>query len=801
MKVTLNWLREFVPIELPVTHLAERLTMAGLEVEAVSELGAEPIRIARIVRIEPHAQADHLVVCHVTTGEEPVPVVCGAKNMREGDNVAFAPAGTTLPGGKNVERTEIRGQLSCGMLCSESELGLSPDHSGLLIVQPEAPIGELLFPFLHLHDTVLDIAITPNRGDCLSVLGLAREIAALTGATLLAKKPRIRERGTPVTDRARVTIVDPDLCPRYAARVVTGVRVAPSPAWVRWRLEAVGIRSLNNLIDVTNYVMIERGQPLHAFDLEALAGAEIIVRRARDIGSLKTLDGQDRALIPDDLLICDRDRGVALAGVMGGENSEVREQTTNVLLESAYFTPETVRQTARRLGLRTEASYRFERGVDPEGTVLALDRAAALLVELAGGQICRGVIDECTQPPQRTVIPLRAQRVEALLGASIEEKDIEQCLRTLGAIVKRKDRGTWQVSPPAHRSDLTQEADLVEEVARLRGYETIPTLLPKAEIHGDRQDREGHWSRRVRVCLAAQGMAEMLNLSFTSARLNRLFPGFVPDACPIPVINPLSTEDAELRLSLLSNLLRALQLNIRQGELGVAAFELGKVFYQQGVSPSEHKHEQMRLSGVLFGEEIGFGLGERRKKVEFFDLKGILEALCLELHCNERIRWSRSGEVPFLHPGKSAALTMNGAIVGLAGALHPTHCTELGFNDTPWIFELDFTSLLNYARTVTRYQSLPRFPVVVRDFAIVAHEELPAQAVVDTVNELAHPLILGVHLFDIYRGGSIPAKKKSLAYSISYRAPDRTLTAAEVNVLHAQVVDHLVQKLGVEVRT
>src|SRR5215510_3704388 len=358
MNVTLNWLREFVSIELPLDRLADRLAMAGLEVEGISEQGAEPITIAQIVRIDPHPQSDHLVICHVTTGGEAIPIVCGAANMKVGDKVAFAPEGTTLPSGQKVERVELRGQVSCGMLCSEAELGLSQDHSGLLILPADAELAQALFAFLGLRDTILDVAVTPNRGDCLSVLGLAREIAALTGALLHAKKPQVRERGVAVTEQARVRIEDPDLCPRYAARVVTGVRVALSPAWMRWRLEAAGIRALNNLVDVTNYVMIERGQPLHAFDLPALAGAEIVVRRARDRATIRTLDGQARALVPDDLLICDRDRAVAIAGVMGGENSEVREQTTAVLLESAYFIPETVRRTARRLGLRSEASYR-----------------------------------------------------------------------------------------------------------------------------------------------------------------------------------------------------------------------------------------------------------------------------------------------------------------------------------------------------------------------------------------------------------------------------------------------------------
>ncbi len=798
MKVTLNWLREFVPVDLPLPRLAERLAMAGFEVEAISEQGDELVRIAQILRIEPHPGADHLVICHITTGGEAMPVVCGATNMHEGDRVAFAPPGATLPGGKRVECVEIRGQLSYGMLCSEAELGLSPDHSRLLLLPREAPVGELLFPFLGLQDTILDIAVTPNRGDCLSVLGLAREIAALTGAPLRAKSPRVRERGAPVGEQARVTIADPDLCPRYAARIVTGVRVAPSPAWLRWRLEAVGLRALNNVVDITNYVMIERGQPLHAFDLASVSGVEIIVRRARDIASLRTLDGQERALLPDDLLICDRDGGVAIAGIMGGENSEVREQTTQVLLESAYFIPETVRRTARRLGLRTEASYRFERGVDPEGTVPALDRAAALLVELAGGQVSRGVIDQYPRPLHRTSIVLRAARVTALLGPAVAQPEIKHNLQTLGATVKRQRRGLWRVTVPSYRADLVQEADLIEEIARLQGYDTVPTLLPRAAVRGSAQDHEGFWQKRVRTCLAAQGMVEMLNLSFTSPRLNRLFPGLWPDAPPVVIVNPLSSEDAELRRSLLSNLIRALQHNLRQGEPYVAAFELGKVFSRGQTSQPQ---ERLHVGGVLYGASPAVGLGTAKRTADFWDMKGILEALFEALRCQAHIRWSRAGEVPFLHPGKSAMLTADSTAIGFVGALHPGHSAELGFPQAPWIFELDCKALLHYAHAATRYRPLPRFPAVVRDLAIVAQEELPAQAVVDAVKELAHPWLIDIQLFDLYRGGAIPAGKKSLAYSISYRAPDRTLTAAEVNAVHNQVVTHIVQALGVEVRT
>lgn len=800
MKVTLNWLREFVEIELSIDQLINRLALSGFEVEGVSEQGTAPITVAQITQIRPHPNADHLVVCDVTTGRESFPVVCGATNMKAGDKVALAPIASTLPDGRIVERTEIRGQVSCGMLCSEQELGLSADHSGLLILSPDAPLGVSLYSFLGLRDTIIDIAVTANRGDCLSVLGFAREIAALTGARFRARTLRVRETGVPIEEQAHIRIDDLDLCPRYAARVFADIRVAPSPVWMRWRLEAVGIRSINNVVDITNYVMVERGQPLHAFDLSSLAGAEIIVRRARDTKMMRTLDDQERSLAPDDLLICDRDHGVAIAGVMGGANSEVRDTTTTVLLESAYFVPETVRRTARRLGMRSEASYRFERGVDPHGTVLALDRAAALIVQLAGGHVSKGVLDVNPRPFQSAEIPLRSHRVNAFLGVPIEPGEIKQTLKTLGMSVKREGREGWRVVPPSYRSDIYQEADLIEEIARLRGYDTIPTLLPRVEAQEKRLAAEETFSKRIRAILSAQGLAEMLNMSFTSAKLNTLFPGLFAQAEPVTLLNPLSHDDAEMRLSLLSNMLRALQLNLRQGEPQITAFELGKVFHTKNGASLAEQQEHLCVAGMLYGKWPANGIGREGSRIDFSDLKGVLETLWQELHYNVSVQWTRAGETPFLHPGKAALLSVDGAVLGVAGALHPTHCAQFELDETPWVFELDFSTLIRFARPVSLYQPLPRFPAVVRDVAIIATEDLPVQAVIDAVHSLGDPLITETHLFDLYRGAPIPAQKKSLAYSISYRAPDRTLTTQEINTLHTQVIEHIVRTLGVEIR-
>jgi len=532
-----------------------------------------------------------------------------------------------------------------------------------------------------------------------------------------------------------------------------------------------------------------------------LAGGEIIVRRARDTKTIRTLDVQERGLDPNDLLICDRDHGVAIAGVMGGANSEVRNTTTKVLLESASFVPETIRRTALRLGMRSEASYRFERGIDPQGTVSVLSRAAILIAQLSGGKVGQGVIDVNPRPFQPVTISLKSRRANSFLGVTLDQAEIKNTFKALGMTLRKQGRETWQVTPPSYRSDIVQEADLVEELARLRGYDTIPTLLPRSEVQEKIPTLEETLGRRIRRTLSAQGLAEMLNMSFTSPRLNALFPGIFSHTKPIALLNPLSQEDAEMRLSLLSNLLRALQLNRRQNDMQITAFELGKVFHIKTGDSLAERQEHLCVSGVLYGQWPASGIGHGGTRIDFADLKGIIETLWQELHYDSPVQWVRPREGTFLHPGKSAILRHNDTILGVAGALHPNQCAALELDEAPWVFELDLSALLQFARPVTPYQSLSRFPAVVRDVAMLADEDLPAQAVVEAVHSLGNPLISETRLFDLYRGEAIPPQKKSLAYSIAYRAPDRTLTAQEINALHTQVIEHIVRTLGVEIRS
>jgi len=581
MKVLLSWLRELVPISLDTPALCERLSLGGLVVDSVETLGAEirDVLVAEILSTAPHPSAERLTLCEIRTGTSPtVSVVCGARNMKAGDRVAYAPPGATLPGDRRIEQTEIRGVSSAGMLCSEAELGLGPGAEGILLLGSDAPLGQRLAVHFRVEDTVLDVDVTPNRGDCLSILGIAREVAALTGRPMPRTRSAVREKGAPAIEAIGVRIDDPVGCPRYTARLIRGVTVRPSPPWLVRRLEAVGLRSINNVVDVTNLVMIERGQPLHAFDYATLDRREIVIRRAGATRMLRTLDGVERTLAPDDLLITTGDTPIALAGVMGGADTEVTERTTTVLLESACFDPASIRRTARRTELRSEASFRFERGVDIEGVPSAADRAAALLKQLAGGEIAPGIVEAYPTPYKPNAIHLRPKRVEELLGVAVPRSEMSAALKALGANVGSAPQGALLVTPPSFRRDLTREIDLVEEVARLVGYERIAAAMPTAPLIRGTLPVRMVWERELKRVLIANGFYEAVTLSFAAAATNRLFTGLGVPGEPVLVANPINRDEPEMRRSLLPGLLAAWRTNRNQGARGLATFTIGRVF-------------------------------------------------------------------------------------------------------------------------------------------------------------------------------------------------------------------------------
>jgi len=660
-------------------------------------------------------------------------------------------------------------------------------------------LNSLREPDTNREDWLLEIAVTPNRGDCLGIAGIAREVSALTGAELKPIATLPSEKTPQLEERVAIRIEDPNLCPRYSARIIDGLSITESPGWLRYRLEACGIRAINQVVDVTNYVMLETSQPLHAFDWDRLPEKSIIVRPARELKKFTTLDGVTRDLARDDLLICAGETPVALAGVMGGGDSEVRASTSVILLESANFSSSSIRRTAKRLGLHSEASHRFERGVDPEGTIAALDRAVWLLQEVAGGIQANGIADHYPGRVKPVALGLRVERIEQLLGVRIELEHAETLLGALGLNVEREpNRRRLRVTVPASRADLKREADLIEELARLNGYDKIPTTLPAFRISAKRDGRLA-WERKVRALLNGEGMTEVINLPFVSEQLNQCFAGLwqEPDLAAVAVLNPLAQENSEMRHSLLPGLIENLRLNRAHESQSLRAYQLGKVFR---LLPGGETEERLCVSGLLSGPRVLYGLRLREQPAPgFLECKGIVEAILDLFHLNGAVIWARAG-TKFLHPGKSARVGHNDADLGYVGELHPDVAERFDASQV-LVFELDFDKLLQYAPRRIAAKPLPRFPAVERDVAIVVDRDFAAQQVIGWIHDLGEPLIEHVEVFDHYVGAPIPNGKKSLAYRVSYRADDRTLTDSEVNELHQRLVDRLGKTFGAERRS
>jgi phenylalanyl-tRNA synthetase beta chain len=587
------------------------------------------------------------------------------------------------------------------------------------------------------QDWLFEISVTPNRGDCLGLKGLAREVAALTGARLKspAISPHAKDAG--IATRINIAIQSSRLCPRYSARIVDSVRVGASPPWLRFRLESCGIRSINNVVDVTNYVMLETGQPLHAFDLDRLATRRIIVRQAKDIKRFTTLDGVERELAPEDLLICDGDRPIALAGVMGGMESEVQSETQRLLLESAHFEPLGIRRTAKRLALHSEASHRFERWVDPEGTLHALDRSVYLLQEIAGATPEKGALDRYPRRMPMPTVLLRGERIERLLGVRIERNQVEKLLQSLGATMRSPSRGVIKVVPPSSRADLTREADLIEELARLYGYQKIPTTLPLLRPAGGKTDHRLRTERLIRSFLCGEGLAEVINLPFTSRRLNQLFRGLWESVSPVQVLNPLVRESDEMRLSLLPGLIDNLRANLAQKAKGFCGFHLGKVFR---LGRNGEAEERQCLSGLLYGSRRRIGLRSHEPSLlTFLDCKGLVEGILDAMQVSRRVAWSNNDLPPALHPGRAAVVVSGEKKLGYLGEIHPDVREEL---DVPpfLLFELDFDELVQYAPREKTARFLPRFPAVERDLAVVVDEGFQSQQIIEWVQKLKNSL-------------------------------------------------------------
>jgi phenylalanyl-tRNA synthetase beta chain len=804
MRISLNWLSEYV--DLPsADELAKRLTAVGLEVEAVERTGQglEGVVAARIVASEKHPNAEKLSVTRVDAGGggEPLQIVCGAKNYQVGDVVPLATVGTTLPGGTKIERAKLRGVESFGMLCSARELGLAEDASGLLILERTVAPGTPIAKALRLEDVLLEVNVTPNRPDALSHVGIAREVAAALGTKVRLPAPRLAEAGAPAAEAVKIRIEAPERCARYAARVIEGVKIGPSPLWLARRLESCGVRSISNVVDATNFVLLELGHPLHAFDLDKVAGREIIVRTARPGEKMTTLDGKERALSPEDLLIADRDRGSALAGVMGGGDSEISPGTTRVLLESAWFQPGGIRRTSRRHGLKTEASYRFERGADPGMVLPAVERCAALIAELAGGTIRPGVVDCHPREVRAPEVRLRWARPAQILGMDVAQGDVRRILSGLGFGERASDAegATWQV--PSWRADVSIEEDLVEEVVRTKGYDAIPETLPHGASDTPAEPAEARAVARIRAALEAAGFAEAVNFSFVAERELAPFehPVVTGDgtgrALGIALKNPISADLSVMRTSLVPSLLKNVAHNRRQRIEDARLYEIASIYHPHHDPKDRPSAESVEVAGVILGRRSPVSWATGSEGADFSDAKavvaGILEALGVPA------RWEASGGA-WLHPRHSAKVLAGDDVLGAVGELHPRVAGAFELPRGVLAFRLSLDALLRAAALVPQHRPIPRFPAVLRDLAVVLDEAAPAAALEALVRE--EPLVERVTLFDVYRGAPLPAGKKNLAFAIAYRAPDRTLTDAEADAAHARIVQRLAAKVGAELR-
>ncbi len=799
MNVTLKWLKTYIDFEFTPKELADRLTMLGVEVESIQQLGAdlEGVVTGRVTAIRPHPNADKLVCCEVDIGgASDLQIVCGAPNVREGMLAPVATIGTTLPVGLTIKRAKLRGETSEGMLCSEKELALSDNAAGLMELPKDIPVGTPLSEALGLDDVVFELEITPNRPDCLSLIGVAREIGAETGNPLKYPSVDLRENGTDIQTRTSVTIDVPDLCPHYAARVIQGIKVSDSPAWLKQRLEAVGIGAINNIVDVTNFVLMEYGQPLHAFDYRKLAENRIVVRRATADEKITTLDEVERELTPDMLVIADAERPVALAGIMGGYDSEITETTCDVLLESAFFDPASIRATAKTLGISTEASYRFERGTDPGAVLTALDRAAALIAELAGGTICSGTGDvfyPVVMPVNR--IRLRPKRVNFVLGTRIAPAEMTEILLRLGFEVDT-DQEPYHVTVPTFRADVTREIDLIEEIARVHGYDNIPTTLPQGQIPVTTPDLKQEVHKQTKRVLLSAGMMEAVNYSFYDPNIFEKIrlAADDPRRNALKLQNPLSPEMSVLRTTLLPSLLENAQRNRNHQIDSIALFEIGNVFIREDAQQTEPG----RVAGILAGQ-IGEGTySDPSRSPDFFDIKGVVERM-LEICGIADWTLQKTASQTF-HPGRHAEVRVGDTSLGIFGEAHPQVLENYGLPYKAYLFEFALDKLEACAVFKKRFEPLSIYPKIVRDLAIVVDASVRSDMPTALIYEAGGETVDSVRLFDVYEGEQVAEGKKSLAYTITYHSPTETLTDKAVNARHEKVIQRLNQALGAELR-
>lgn len=794
MKFSEQWLREWVSPELTSDELAEQLSMAGLEVDEVAPVVAhfEGVVVGEVVECGQHPDADKLQVTKVDAGTgELLDIVCGASNCRLGIKVAVAKVGAVLPGDFKIKKAKLRGMPSHGMLCSGSELGMEDDTDGILELPLDAPVGKDYREWLGLEDKSLDVDLTPNRADCLGIKGIAREVGVLNNLDVTA--PQITAVNPGIQDALEITLEAPAACPRYLGRVVRGIDVSkPTPLWMKERLRRSGVRSIDAVVDITNYVLLELGHPMHAFDLQSLS-ENIVVRMATPDEKLTLLDGQEVSLTDDILVIADQQKPLAMAGIFGGEQSGVTPESTDIFLESAFFAPEAIMGRARRFGLHTDASHRYERGVDPELQAQAMERATALLLEICGGEA--GPVTEAVSAehlPKPSQVKLRRERLAKVLGVVVKDAQVTEILQRSGFDVAEQNDG-WQVEVPTYRFDITIEEDLIEEVARVYGYNNIPTVAPVAELRMQRTAEADLSIRDIKRTLLAQGYQEAITYSFVDPKHQA---ALFPEQATLTLPHPISVEMSSMRLSLWPGLLNAVGYNQKRQQPSVRLFETGLRFTPDTQAENGVRQEAV-IAGVIAGSVQGEHWADGEQAVDFFDAKGHVESLLSLTACSDSFRFV-SSEHSALHPGQSAAIFQGEQLVGYLGALHPQFTKTFGVKGRVFVFELSLTALQQ--RQIPKAEKISRYPSIRRDLAILVDEHISAGEILVVIDKFGENRLVDLNLFDVYQGENTPAGKKSLALSMTLQDTERTLEEQEVNQFVSDVVGLMQQEFDAVLR-
>lgn len=810
MQVSIKWLKDYIDFTETPEQLADKLTMAGIPVENVVDPGEglEKVVTGRIEKLEPHQNSDHLQICTMNVGlAENIIIVTGAQNVAEGQVVPVAMVGAHLPNGMKISKGKLRGVASNGMLCSAQELKLDleklPEEqkTGIFILPSDTPVGIPAKDVLGLNDVVLEFELTANRADCFSVFGLVREIAAITGNKPHFPEIKVNEDdNTKLNDIFSVEIADPDLCSRFSTRMLKNVKIGPSPEWMQQRLEGVGIRSINNVVDVTNFVMIELGHPMHAYDYDKITGKKLIARRAIEGEELHTLDDTSRKAKGEMLVIADSEKAAGLAGIMGGFETEITDTTTTVVLESADFYGPCIRRTARACGLSSEASGRFERGVDSETTIKALDRAAQLLQEMGACTVCEGIVDVYPNPKQANYVTFTPEQINNHLGTNIAKDVMLNIITSVGFDVTKDENDEITVKVPSWRNDVTCMADISEEIARLHGFDKIKSTLPNGVSMQGTQSAKQTFIDKVKASLSSQGLYETISFALTNEEtFNKLnIPQDSPLRKAVPIMNPLSDEYPLVRTTLLSSIFDNLARNLARKNDDVALFEVGSVFFPKALPVTELPDEVVKIAGAITGRRNAQGWNQTNDMVDFYDAKGIIE----ELFANLRVtRYTvEAGTHYAMHPGKTALFKKGRDVIATVGEVHPAVLSAYGITKPVYIFELDATTVMKYMAKDLKYKALPKYPATSRDLAMLVDVDVNAADIEKAMTKAAGQNLTQITLFDVYTGKQVEEGKKSLAFSLTFQSNDKTLTDAEIDPAIEKIVAKLQKDFNANLR-